>query len=368
MERKYEFERRYRDQILRCSSCGFCQAVCSVYGATLRPGYNARGKMLVLKEVMDGRIELNDELIETLCQCTTCASCAHNCPSGVDVPEIIKQVRKDLVDIGSCHPAFKGMHAVLAKHADIYAEDELPDFGRARKAAAENVFFAGCVGAYRESEATEAVLDVLDRLQVDYTLIEEICCGGVLEDVGYNLDAQRAATNIERILATGARRLITACPYCARTFNSKTQYAGLREKGVAVLHISQFLKDFDLGVRTDLRVTYHDPCDLGRGSGIYAGPRAILRAIPGLSFVELARNRENCACCDGGGNLEMVDADLAARIAKLKIEEVLATGAQAVITSCQQCVRTMASYARRNKIPLEVLDVVQLVRRALMTS
>jgi len=128
MDEKYEFEKKYRDQVLRCSSCGFCRSVCPVYGATLRPAYNARGKMLVLKEVMDKKIELNDELIETLFQCTTCASCSANCPSGVEVPEIIKQVRKDMVHIGSCHPAFKGMNEVLQKHTNIYAEDEPEDF------------------------------------------------------------------------------------------------------------------------------------------------------------------------------------------------------------------------------------------------
>jgi Fe-S oxidoreductase len=89
MTEKYEFEKKYRDQVLRCSSCGFCRAACPVFGATLRSAFNARGKMLLLKEVMDKKIDLNDELIETLFQCTTCANCSINCPSGVEVPEII---------------------------------------------------------------------------------------------------------------------------------------------------------------------------------------------------------------------------------------------------------------------------------------
>jgi heterodisulfide reductase subunit D len=81
--------------------------------------------------------------------------------------------------------------------------------------------------------------------------------------------------------------------------------------------------------------------------------------------VELPRNRENCQCCGGGGNLEMIDATLSSEIAKRKIDEVLATGADAVVTSCQQCVRTMTTYVRRNKISLEVLDITQLIHRAL---
>lgn len=81
--------------------------------------------------------------------------------------------------------------------------------------------------------------------------------------------------------------------------------------------------------------------------------------------MELPRNRENCLCCGGGGNLEMLAKELSADIARLKIEEILSTGAQAVITGCQQCVRTMMTYVRRNKVPLEVLDLTQLVQRAL---
>ena len=99
MTKKFEFEKKYRDQVLRCSSCGFCRADCPVFGATMRSAYNARGKMLLLKEVMNKKIELNDELIETLFQCTTCANCSAHCPSGVEVPEIIKQARKDLAGL-----------------------------------------------------------------------------------------------------------------------------------------------------------------------------------------------------------------------------------------------------------------------------
>jgi heterodisulfide reductase subunit D len=137
-----------------------------------------------------------------------------------------------------------------------------------------------------------------------------------------------------------------------------------------ISHASQYLKGLIKQGRVpleqlDLTVTYHDPCDLGRAARVFDEPREVIRAIAGVTFVELPRSRENCQCCGGGGNLEMIDADLAGEIAKQKIDEVLQTGAQAVVTSCQQCVRTMLTYVRRNKIQLEVLDIVQLVHRAL---
>ncbi len=107
------------------------------------------------------------------------------------------------------------------------------------------------------------------------------------------------------------------------------------------------------------------PAILGGGLGEYDAPRDVIRSIPGIRFVELTNNRENCKCCGGGGNLEMIDSGLTADIAKAKIDEVLHTGAEAVVTACQQCVRTMATYTRRNKISIEVMDIVQLIQKAL---
>jgi len=359
MESKYDFAKKFREQVLQCSRCGFCQAVCPVYGATLRPSYNARGKMLILKEVMEGKIPLNDELVETLFQCTTCASCYHNCPSGVNVPEIIKQVRKDMVHIGSCHPAFKGMNEVLAKHTNIYAEEEAPDFGRKKNQPAEYVFFIGCVGAYREDESTEATLDLLDRIGVDYTLIDEVCCTGVLEDVGYPLNDRLAKKNIELILATGAKTVVTGCPYCSRTFNSKPQYGEFKEKGIQVIHISQLLKNFDLGVKTDKKVTYHDPCDLGRHCNIYEEPRETIRRIaPG--FVEMPHNRVDALCCGAGGGVRGAFPKNSLAMARRRLQEAEEVGAEVVLTECNSCVHNLAN-AKLRKQKFRICTTTQFI-------
>jgi Fe-S oxidoreductase len=348
MEAKYDFARKYREQILQCSRCGFCQAVCPLYGATLRPSYNARGKMLVLKEVMDGKIDLGDDLIETLFQCTTCAGCKENCPSGVNVPDIIKQARKDMVHIGSCHPAFKGMHEVLQKYTNIYAEDEPEDFERERNRKAACVYFIGCVGSYREDESTLATLDLLDRLKVDYTLIDEVCCSGVLEDVGYQINEDLAKKNMDLITATGARTVITGCPYCFRTFNNRPQYGGLMEKGIEVQHITRFLKAFDFGIRTDKRVTYHDPCDLGRHCGIYDEPRDIIKKIA-PNFVELAHNRVDALCCGAGGGVRGAYPRNSIAMARRRLEEVEEVGAEIVLTECNSCVHNLSNAKLRKQ-------------------
>ena len=359
MEAKYAFEKKFRSQILQCSRCGYCQAVCPIYGSTLRPALNARGKMLVLKEVMDGKIDLSDELIETLFQCTTCASCFENCPSGVKVPDIIKQVRKDMVGIGSCHPAFTGMNDVLKKHTNIYAEDEPEDFERERNRKAKYVFFIGCVGSYREDESTMATLDLLDRLHVDYTLIDEVCCSGVLEDVGYKINEDLVRKNMDLILATGAKTVITGCPYCYRTFTNKPQYAELKDKGVNVLHITQYLQGFDLGVKTNKRVTYHDPCDLGRHCGIYEEPRETIKSIAS-DFVEMPHNRVDSLCCGAGGGVRGAYAANSLAMARRRLDEALGTGAEVLLTECNSCVHNLVQ-AKLRKEKIKICNTTEYI-------
>ena len=202
------------------------------------------------------------------------------------------------------------------------------------------LFFIGCVGAFREDGATMATLDILDHLEVDYTLIDEVCCSGALEDVGFQINQTLAQKNVDLILATGARTVITGCPYCSRTFNDKTQYSALKDAGLNIIHVSQFLKDFDLGVKTDKVVTYHDPCDLGRHCNIYDEPREIIRRIA-PNFVEMRHNRANALCCGAGGGVRGAFAKNSIAMARRRLEEVEEVGAEVVLTECNSCVHNL---------------------------
>ena len=361
MEAKYDFEKTYRTQILQCSRCGFCQAVCPIYGVTLRPSLNARGKMLLLKEVMDGKLELEDAMIETLFQCTTCGSCAESCPSGVSVPEIIRLARKDMVHIGSCHPAFKGMNEVLKRHTNIYAQKESEDFERERNRKAESVFFIGCVGSYSEEETTMATLELLDRLQVDYTLIDEVCCSGVLEDVGYEINDELVRRNIELILETGAKRVITGCPYCFRTFNNSPHFAELLQKGVNIIHMTQLMSEFDFDVKTQKRVTYHDPCDLGRHCGIYQEPRDTIRKIA-PNFVEMIHNRADALCCGAGGGMRGAFAKNSIDMARRRLKEAEEIDVDVVLTECNSCVHNLSN-AKLRKQKFDIYNTTQFIHK-----
>ena len=363
MAEKHPLLEKFRDQIQRCSRCGFCQAHCPVFGASLRPALNARGKMLLLKDVLEDRLGLGEELVESLFQCTTCASCAVNCPSGVDVPAIIKAARKEMVGLGTCHPAFMAMNQVLDEYDNIYAENDPGDFEAPRNQKAEVVYFMGCVGQYREEDATEAALEVLDHLEVDYTLIDEVCCSGVLEDVGFAIKPALAEKNLELILATGAKTLVTGCPYCFRTFNHKELYAPLKEAGVEILHLSQFLAGQDLGVHTNQVVTYHDPCDLGRHTGIYDEPRQTIKALA-PNFVELPHHHADALCCGAGGGVRGAFAKNSLDMARRRLAEVDQVGAEVVLTECNSCVHNLTN-AKLRAQKFRVLTTAQFIAELL---
>ena len=115
-------------------------------------------------------------------------------------------------------------------------------------------------------------------------------------------------------------------------------------------------------------MTYHDPCDLGRTSGIFDEPRAILTGIEGLQLIEMAKNREDAVCCGGGGNLEMVDRELVARIGGRKMGLVADTGVKTVVSACQQCKRTMTGAARASKTRVRVKDITEVVWDAIQAA
>jgi heterodisulfide reductase subunit D len=246
--------------------------------------------------------------------------------------------------------------------------EDAPDHGYI-KDKAEIVYFTGCVASYFPlgQKIPIALAEILDGSGVDFTLLgqEEWCCGFPLVGAGLKeFLHQFVEHNLAAVRARNAKKVVFACPSCFQMW--REHYP----KEFPIAHASQLLEELVRAKKVplkelDLTVTYHDPCDLGRGARVFEEPRNLIRSIPGVRLVELPLNRENCRCCGGGGNLEMIDAKLSSEVAKRKIEEVLGIGAKTVVTSCQQCVRTMTTYVKRNKVPLEVMDITQLVRKAL---
>jgi Fe-S oxidoreductase len=313
--------------------------------------------MILLKEVMEGKLPLTEVIAQAMLRCTTCMNCTVNCPSGVDPQEMVKTMRKDMVGVGYDN-LFKAMGETIEKYGNIYGEKERPDWGH-KKEKASYVLFLGCVGAYREEESVREAIQLLDILKVDFTMIDEVCCSGVMEDVGYKIKEDLARQNIHEIKKTGAHTLITTCPYCYRVFKEHPAYKSL---GLEIKHITQFLKDFNFDVKTDKKVTYHDPCDLGRHAGIYDEPREIIKKIA-PNFIEPRRTRENAMCCGAGGGLRGAFAKESVKIARNRLSQIIEeTGAEVLLTECPSCLHNFRN-AKRQKQKIEIYNITEFLAR-----
>ena len=171
---------------------------------------------------------------------------------------------------------------------------------------------------------------------------------------------------------TEAKRLMTSCPSCYHVWKHEYPHIIGEPLGFEVLHSTELLAEIIAAGKLAFRslnetVTYHDPCDLGRTSGIYAAPRQVIQAIPGVNFVEMKDHHEYSLCCGGGGDVEMSDKELSAAVAKRRIQQAAETEAKYLVSACQQCVRTLAGAARREKIRIRTVDIVELVARTLAT-
>jgi len=377
-----------------CTNCQVCAEVCPAVSASGNGELSAIFRMKGLNQVLKERggllgrwfhkkapsTEGLKHFSDTVFRCTLCGNCQEACPVGIHLKDLWLSLRQDMVHSGQYPKKIDMIRDNLAEEHNVFAEDneeradwvedmdDPPDHGFIREQA-EIVYFTGCTAAYfpLAQKIPIAFAEILDKSGVDFTLLgeDEWCCGFPMMGAGLkDMFEAFMEHNLSVIREKGAREVLFSCPSCYAMWEE--HYPNEFKK----THASQFLLDLIRNGRVplkelDLTVTYHDPCDLGRGTRVFDEPREVIQAIPGIRFVELPNHRENCVCCGGGGNLEMVDAQLSARIADQKIQEILGTGADAVVTSCQQCVRTMITYVRRNKISLEVLDITQLIRRAL---
>ena len=381
-------------QLEACTNCCECANVCPAVSAAEDGQLSGVYRLVELRKIMRSRsgilrrffgrkapsAEQLKQFSETVYRCTLCGRCQQSCPSGILLRDLWLSLRQDLVHSEAYPEKVDMIRQNVAGSHNVFDEDneeradwvedlrDPPEHGYV-KDRAEVVYFTGCVAAYfpMAQQIPLALSAVFDAAGVDFTLLaeEEWCCGFPLLGAGLRDNLKDLIThNIEAVQAKGARKVVFACPSCYQMW--REYYPPDFEFYHVTQYIHQLITAGQLTFNAlDLTVTYHDPCDLGRGSREYDAPRRVIGAIPGVELIEMSHNRENCLCCGGGGNLEMIDSKLSGEIAKAKIDEVMATGAQAVVTACQQCVRTMNTYVRRNKLSLEVMDIVQLVQKAL---
>jgi Fe-S oxidoreductase len=384
-----------------CTRCGECIEWCPTFAekseldaiTPLRKIEAVRefiNRQYGLRARIFGPRSLDEEAVQThsagTYDCTLCGRCGLVCPVHIDTRSLWIAMRETLVD-HEMHPeAMDHMREMVTTNYNISGDSneerliwsqnlpEIPE-GVGTKKQAEVVYFVGCVSSFYPQSygIPQSVVQILEQAGVDYMTMggEEWCCGFPLIIAGMGDAAVESARhNVEAMRKTGAKRLMTTCPSCYHTWKDEYPHILGEPLGFEVLHATELLEELIGAGKLKLKpleetVTYHDPCDLGRTSGIYDAPRNVIRAIPGVNFVEMKDHHEYALCCGGGGDVEMADKDLSAAVAKSRVAQAAETEAKYLLSACQQCTRTLAGAARRDKVRVRTMDVAQLVARQL---
>jgi Fe-S oxidoreductase len=318
--------------------------------------------------------------------CTTCYSCTTRCPREIGITDTMVRLRSLAIAQGVQVPEnLVRLKDTVSANYNISGDDnatrliwsqnldeETLVFQQKREA--QVLFFVGCVAAFYPMVygIPQALAQVMLAADVDFATLggEEWCCGYPLFSAGMEEQVVPLMKhNVEQVKAMGAKTVVTTCPSCYHTWEHIYPRLGIGDASYQVLHASQFLAQLMEGGKLKLRsiedtATYHDPCDLGRKSGVYDAPRRVIEGIPGLEFREFESSREHALCCGGGGDVQMVDEGVTAAVAARRVHQAKKTGARILLSACQQCKRTLMTAARKEKVRMRVMDIAELVWRA----
>ena len=336
--------------------------------------FYASGRIKITQALAQGELEWTEDLLLPIFACPLCGNCEIQCQAPhqdiiVDLMEDLR--RKAVKELGplpqhaKCRDNIEKNHNPYGEpHGDRLAAGELN-----LAEQADIVYFIGCTSTYREQQVRDATLSLLDKADVDFTIVDEYCCGSPLLRTGQmGLIESLVEHNIDSFNKAGAIRILTSCAGCYRTLN--TDYPNLGFEPPDVIHITELLSELLQGGEIKLRsdteprtVTYHDPCHLGRHCGEYDSPRDVIESLP-VDFVEMEANRENAWCCGAGGGVKAGFNDLALWSAEQRIQHAKDVEADILTSSCPFCKRNLSD-ARKDGDP-EVLDLVQLIERMLI--
>ncbi|MCQ2084842.1 MAG: (Fe-S)-binding protein [archaeon] len=352
-----------RSALSSCTQCGFCKSVCPSFKAINWDTDLSRGRIALTYGLATGQLQADESVVNSMYTCTTCADCVRRCPSKVKIVDIIELARADLVANGFALPKHKQMCENIINYNNPFAEKEtvaevFKKMGY-EPHAAPVAYFAGCTATYRAKKTAQASLSILKKLGVDFTTLDEICCGSVMGRVGWSEEelVKIYKKNIDAIVKLGVKTLVLSCAGCYRMF--KIEYPKHVEVPFEVLHMTEFLAKQKLQLKSlgDVKVTYHDPCHLGRHCGVFDAPRDVINMFPEVQFKEMKYSKATSHCCGGGGGVRAAFPQESADIANTRLDE--AVFADLLITTCPFCVTNLSAQVGDRKI--KVVDLTELV-------
>jgi glycolate oxidase iron-sulfur subunit len=406
------------EELSKCNRCGFCQTRCPVYRVTGLESSVARGHVAHLQAVVDGQLPFDDEIRESLFSCLMCRACTAECPPGIEADRVVSAARASY--LAERQPRLQRLifrRLLASRRALGLAVRALGWLKRSRFAAFSKLlrlvpwldrglaegpdmmsiprtalqerirrrpprsgggkpvgYFLGCAIDYAFPEVGEASLDLLEAVGYDVVVARNVCCG--LPPYSYgDVESARALArrNLEELERIESEAIVTDCASCASFLKDYPKLfeedESLRKRASAVASRVRELSEFLSGALlpgnlqpVDAVVTYHDPCHLSRYQVIVKEPRALLQTIPGVEYRELP---EADWCCGGAGSYALSHYQLSMQILERKMENIRATGARIVVTPCPACVMQLRYGAKKFDVPVEVVHLAELLRRAL---
>ena len=377
---------RVTRELVQCQMCGYCIDVCEAHRQTPWESVTARGKIYYLNQldkagfglmdkVLGRKVTISPEFVDAIYKCTGCGNCEEICHAKIELVKLWENVRTWLVQQGVAPlPVHKGIAQKIAKTGNSFGE---PKSKRdawwpkevERAEAPDVLMFAGCTGSYRMQHIPAAGATILARAGVRINCMgeDEVCCTSPLLRTGIRdltLDISRQI--VTKADAMGAKDMVMTCAGCYKTISSNigNYYS---KTGQNVYHFTQYvdklIKERKLPMNNEFKakVTYHDPCHLGRHSKVYEEPRNILKKIKGIEFVEMERNRENSRCCGAGGGYKSAFNDFAVNIAMERIHDAEAVGAEVIATACPFCVLNLKAGAKKAGSSIKVMDISEIL-------
>ena len=390
--------------VYSCRKCGQCANkvtvkvpyICPV--RELSPGFDhfhSRGKIVIARGLLEGVIKPSEELAEVVYSCTLCGNCMAKCGAIdqntggplVDTVEIVEAMRSDFLDE---HPEwvaveYRNLLTTTRQYDNPWGVPRSAKGKWAKKVSltnalkqkAEVLLFVGCTTASNPSLNPRVIkaAEILQKAGVDLAILgkDEPCCGSVQRRIGAVVQADEMMNkNIELFNRIGCTTIVTLCAGCANAL--KNDYARGREKlKPKVLHIVEFLAQL---LKSDklhpvkkqlLKVTYHDPCHLGRHMGMYDPPREVLNSLPGVELVERSATRENTICCGAGGGMRIFESgSLASEIGTSAVESAQDVGAETLVSACPFCEMNLEAASKGANSAVDVCDIIDLVHEAVI--
>ncbi len=377
---------RIQRELAQCQMCGYCIAVCEAHSQTPWESVTARGKIYYLNQIdkaglgamdkiLKRKATLSPEFVDAVFKCTGCGNCEKVCHAKIELVALWEKIRYWIADNDAGPlPVHKKLYQSVKANGNPYNEPKSkrdawwPEEVK-RSLPADAIFFAGCTGSYRMQNIPKAAVKVLDRagLNVNCHGENEVCCTSPLLRTGIDSETLEAAKEtVTKADAIGGKDMVMSCAGCYKTVSSNfVEYYG--KPGQNVYHITQYVdkliseRKLQLPNEFKAKVTYHDPCHLGRHSGVYEEPRNILKKIKGIEFVEMERNRENSRCCGAGGGYKSAFNNFAVNIAAERVRDAEKVGAEIIATACPFCVHNLKQGAAKIKSKIKVMDITEIL-------